>query len=86
MFRFACGLAACVGLTACVSTTDPTAMLSAVRVEPLGQGQFMVSCVDSPKYCAQQAVKACPGQFDVVSNTTNAADYGRMTMIIRCRT
>lgn len=65
-------------------TDDPNAMLSTVRVEALGPDQFMISCVDSPRYCAEQAVKACPGKFDVISNTTNPADYGRMTMIIRC--
>lgn len=59
-------------------------MPSAVRVEPLGPKQFMISCVDSPKFCAEEAVKACPDKFDVISNTVNEADYGRMTMIIRC--
>lgn len=72
-----------LSLAGCISA-DPNAVLSTVRVEPLGPGQFMISCVDSPKYCAQQAVKSCPDKFDVISNTTNPADYGRMTMIIRC--
>jgi len=78
-----CALA--LGSSGCVSTDDPNAMFSAVRVEPMGPGQFMISCVDSPKYCAQQAVKSCPSGFDVASNVTNPADYGRMTMIVKCR-
>lgn len=71
-------LAGCVG-------TDPSAPLSAVRVYEMGSDQFMVTCVDSPGFCAQQANESCPAGFDVVSNTTNPADFGRMTMIIRCR-
>lgn len=77
-------LAIVLALTGCVGS-DPNAFLSTVRVERLGPDQFMISCVDSPRFCAEQAVKACPGSFDVISNTTNAADYGRMTMIIRCK-
>lgn len=65
---------------------DPNAPLSVVRVHELGPGQFMVSCVDSPGYCAEHATKACPSGFNVISNTTNPADYGRMTMVIRCTT
>jgi len=45
----------------------------------------MVSCVDSPQICAQEATRLCPAAFDVVSNVTNPADFGRMTMIIKCR-
>ncbi len=44
----------------------------------------MVSCVDSPQYCAAEANQVCPVGFDVASNVTNPADYGRMTMIIKC--
>lgn len=78
-------VAAALILTGCeVSTDDPTAQFSAVRVQELGPDQFLISCVDSPKYCAQQAVKQCPGKFDVVSNVVNPADFGRMTMVIRC--
>jgi hypothetical protein len=43
-------------------------------------------CVDSPSYCAHEANKLCPQGFDVTSNVTNAADYGRMTMTIKCHT
>lgn len=71
-------------LAGCVSTNDPNAPFSAVRVTPMGKGQFMISCVDSPDYCAQQATQACPNGFDVTSNVTNPADYGRMTMTIKC--
>lgn len=35
----------------CVSTTDSGAFLSAVRSYPIGPGQFIVTCVDSPAYC-----------------------------------
>ena len=45
----------------------------------------MVACVDSPAYCAEESARKCPSGFDVTSNTVNPADYGRMTMIIRCR-
>lgn len=69
----------------CVSTDDPNAALSAVRVHPMGGQTLMITCVDSPKYCAEQAVRSCPDGLDVVSNTTNPADYGRMTMIVNCR-
>ena len=64
---------------------DPSAPLSYVRVHKMGPDQFMITCVDNPKYCAEWATKSCPAAFDVVSNTTNAEDYGRMTMIIRCK-
>ncbi len=59
-------------------------MPSVSQVRPMGPKQFMITCVDSPRFCAEEAVRACPSKFDVISNTTNAADYGRMTMIIRC--
>jgi len=71
-------------LSGCVSTTDSGAYFSAVRSKAMGPGQFMVTCVDSPMYCANEANKLCPAGFDVVSNVTNPADYGRMTMIIKC--
>ena len=68
----------------CVSTTDSSALFSTIRSEPMGHSQWMVSCVDSPKYCARESNKLCPDGFDVISNVTNEADYGRMTMIIKC--
>lgn len=71
-------------LTGCVSTSDPNALLSTVRVSPMGPKQWMITCVDSPQYCAEQANRICPQGFDVTSNTVNPADYGRMTMIIKC--
>lgn len=76
----------CALLTACmVSSDDPDAAFSRVRVSPMGPSQFMVSCVDSPQICAREANRLCPAAYDVVSNTTNPADYGRMTMIIKCQ-
>ena len=63
---------------------DPNAPFSVVRTYPLGPGQFMVTCVDSPSYCARQATADCPNGFDVVSNTNNPADYGRTMLIVRC--
>ena len=71
-------------LVGCVSTTDSKAFLSTVRSTPMGPGQYMVSCVDSPIYCANESNKLCPDGFDVKSNVTNPADHGRMTMIIKC--
>lgn len=71
-------------LAGCVSTDDPNAPLSAVRVYEMAQDQYMITCVDSPGYCAEQAQRSCPAGFDVDSNTTNPRDFGRMTMIIRC--
>ena len=71
-------------LAGCVSTTNSSALFSTVRAEPMGPSQWMVSCVDSPRYCARESNKLCPAGFDVISNVTNEADYGRMTMIIRC--
>jgi hypothetical protein len=71
-------------LAGCISETDPNAFFSTVRVAPMGPGQFMVTCVDSPLYCARMSNKTCPAGYDVVSNTSNSADYGRMTMIIKC--
>lgn len=71
-------------LVGCVSTTDSKAYFSTVRSTPMGPGQYMVSCVDSPMYCANESNKLCPNGFDVKSNVTNSADYGRMTMIIKC--
>jgi hypothetical protein len=72
-----------VSLSACVSSTDPTATFSRVRSSPMGPSQFMVSCVDSPQYCAGEANRLCPIGFDVVSNVANPGDFGRMTMIIK---
>ena len=71
-------------LAGCVSTTDSKAYFSTVRSTAMGPGQFMVSCVDSPSYCANESNKLCPNGFDVKSNVTNPADHGRMTMIIKC--
>jgi hypothetical protein len=73
-----------VPLYGCISTSDPNAPMSAVRLSPMGPGQYMITCVDSPMYCANLANKTCPQGFDVKSNVTNPADYGRMTMIIKC--
>lgn len=72
-------------LAGCVSTNDPNATFSAVRAYPMGSDQVMITCVDSPKYCAEQAARSCPTGLDVVSNTANPADHGRMTMIVRCK-
>lgn len=71
-------------LQGCVSTSDSNAAFSTVRSYPMGPSQYMVTCVDSPRYCAAESNKLCPKGFDVTSNTTNPADYGRMTMIIKC--
>lgn len=68
-------------MSSCVSISDLNAPVS---VYPIGPAQFMVTCVDSPAYCTEQANALCPQGFDVVSNTTNPADYGRMTMVIKC--
>jgi hypothetical protein len=73
-----------VALAGCGGMRNPNAMFSAVRVNPMGPGQFMVSCVDSPGYCAGEANKRCPAGFDVTSNVVNPKDHGRMTMIVRC--
>jgi hypothetical protein len=81
MARFA-ALAALLTLASC---NDSGAFLSNVRSTGMGPGQYMVACVDSPMNCARESNRLCPAGFDVTSNTTNAADYGRMTMIIRCR-
>lgn len=69
-------------LTAC---NDPDALFSNVRVASMGPGQYAVSCVDGAGNCARQANRACPRGYDVTSNTINPLDYGRMTMIVRCR-
>jgi hypothetical protein len=86
--RQACAFAFAVqvvaSLCACVSSDDPTATFSRVRVSSMGPSQFMISCIDSPHYCADQSNRSCPTGFDVVSNVTNPGDFGRMTMIIKC--
>lgn len=86
MNRMALALASSASLLlgACVSTDDPNAPLSAVRVYEMGPEQYMITCVDSPRYCAEQAQRACPTGFDVDSNSANPRDFGRMTLIIRC--
>lgn len=63
---------------------DPNAFLSPVRVYDAGPGQYMITCVDSPAYCTQQAAIKCPRGFDITSNTINPQDFGRMTMVVRC--
>lgn len=86
-WRFACVIGAAM-LSGCrvplISTNDSGAHLSAIRSRAMGPNQYMVACVDSPMYCANESNKLCPNGFDVVSNVTNPADYGRMTMIIKC--
>ena len=74
-----------LGLFGCVSTNDPNAFFSTVRVYPMGPGQYMITCVDSPGYCANQANRLCPVDLNVVSNTANPWDHGRMTMVVQCR-
>ncbi len=69
----------------CVSTSDPNAYLSAVRRIDMGNGQFMISCVDSPGYCANLARDTCPMGFDTTNVTGQAIGNQRMTMVIRCR-
>jgi hypothetical protein len=72
-------------LSGCVvSSDDPDAQFSRIRVSPMGPSQFMVSCVDSPQLCAEEANRLCPDAYDVISNVTNPAQFGRMTMIIKC--
>lgn len=71
-------------LAGCVSTSDSDALFSTVRSTAMGPDQYMVSCVDSPGYCAAESNKLCPLGFDVTSNVVNPADYGRMTMVIKC--
>jgi hypothetical protein len=85
--RWLPGVLGLLFLHACmVSSNDPDAQFSRVRVESMGPSQYMVTCVDSPQYCAREANRLCPNSaYDVVSNTVNPADYGRTTMIIKCR-
>ncbi len=75
----------CVIAVGCVSTSDPNAPLSAVRRADMGNGQFMISCVDSPGYCANLARDTCPAGFETSGITGQAIGNQRMTMIIRCR-
>lgn len=82
VLAFASGATLLLG--ACVSTDDPNAPLSAVRAYEMAPEQYMITCVDSPRYCAEQAKRSCPAGFDVDSNSTNPQDFGRMTLIIRC--
>lgn len=72
-------------LSGCVSSDNPNATFSRVRVSSLGSGQYMISCVDGAGYCAREATRLCPSGMDIVSNTVNPADYGRMTMIVKCK-
>lgn len=85
-FRDAIVVMAGIVLTGCISSNDPNATFSRVRVSSMGPGQYMISCVDGPGYCANQANRQCGSTgYDVTSNVVNPADFGRMTMIIRCR-
>ncbi len=76
-------IALTASLSAC-AMDDPNSTFSAVHVQRMGNNGYMISCVDSPAYCADQAGKVCPQGFDVTSNVTNPADFGRMTMTIKC--
>lgn len=69
-------------LAGCMSQ-DSQALFSTVRSKPMGQSQYMITCVDSPMYCANEANKLCQN-YQVVSNTSDAGNYGRTTMIIKC--
>jgi hypothetical protein len=74
-----------VALCGCSVPNDPNAAFSTVRVAPMGPGQYAVSCVDGVNNCVRQTNKLCPSGYDVTSNVVNPRDFGRMTMIIRCR-
>ena len=76
--------AALISAASLAGCADSDAFFSPVRNYPMGHKQYMVTCVDSPGYCAREANKLCPQGFDVTSNVTNEADYGRMTMTINC--
>jgi hypothetical protein len=71
-------------LTAAALSALSACGFSAVHSAPMGQAQYMVACVDSPFNCAREANRLCPSGYNVTSNTTNQADFGRMTMIIKC--
>ena len=55
-----------------------------VRSSAMGRNKWMVSCLESPNYCTREATTLCGGAFMVLSNVTDPADYGRMTMVVRC--
>lgn len=84
MIRLSAAVVLALSQSGCVSATDSSATFSTVRSTPMGPSQYMVSCVDSPRYCAQESNKLCPSGFDVVNNVVNPADYGRMTMVVKC--
>lgn len=77
-------LTALLTLCGCISTTDSKAMFSTVRSEPMGPDQYMVSCVNKPRYCAEESNKLCPQGLDVVSTTGSATSHDRLTMVIKC--
>lgn len=66
------------------SCADPGATFSTVRVYPMGDNRYTITCVDSVGYCASQAAKQCPRGYENTSNSNNPRDYGRTTWIIRC--
>jgi hypothetical protein len=73
-------------LAGCASSwTDPSA-LTRTSVERLGSSnEYRVSCTDTPRFCDEPAKQSCPSGYDVIDSTVNPSDYGRTTLLIRCR-
>lgn len=73
------------GCAPAISTSDPDASLSAVRMRQLGDDRYMISCVDSNQYCTSLARNVC-GEYSVKSEWGNATAWGdRRTMIVKCK-
>lgn len=65
-------------------TNDSSGTFSRVRSRQTAPGKYIVACVDGQRYCLDEADKLCAAGYDIKINTTNNADYGRITMIIEC--
>jgi hypothetical protein len=81
-----CLLPTLLGGCAATSWTDPDLALSRVKVTQIAPDEYRVSCVDSPKFCDDPAKRSCPDGFDVLQSSVEPADYGRTTLLIKCRT
>ncbi len=87
IFLTALMLTGCTAQQLGVSTNDPDARLSAVRMRELGDNKYMISCVDSNQYCEDLAANVCGGKFKIRSAWGQAGtgfNDSRRTIVVKC--
>lgn len=73
-----------LALAGCATNWNDPAALERTRVQPMGPGEYLVSCSDSPRFCDEPAKQSCPNGFDVTRRSVDPSAYGRTTLLIKC--